>query len=172
MQLQLWLPFRCKQSGNQVAADLLPIPSGYSFIVSCTKKLNIPKVNNPLTAKSNEGIEAAIVLAELSQTGGVKICSEYWANTDDREKALLIEDRTADCKTRDSVTEAELSLKTPCPQPKTGSQTLNKSGEKAYFRSTLYISGAGSEQLKKLSAGLTDAMPTQGAEVKKTENLQ
>jgi hypothetical protein len=161
------------QSASAGPVDLLPIPSGNRFVVSCTKTIKIPTNNNPIDARSDAGINAAIVLAELSQKGGVKICSEYWANTDDTEKASLIEDRTADCKTRETIVDAKLSLSTSCPSPQTGSSALSKSSEKIYFRSSVYISGATTEQLKKLSLGWSEiGMSSEGAETKMTENLR
>ncbi|MFZ9519967.1 MAG: hypothetical protein ACO3A4_05760 [Silvanigrellaceae bacterium] len=161
------------QPAASAPADLVSIPTGHSFVVSCAKTIKIPTTNNPITAQSEAGMNAAIVLAELSQKGGVKICSEYWANSDDREKAFLIEDRTADCELKNMVVAADVSLKTACPTPQTGSQSLSKSSDKVYFRSSMYISGATAEQLKKLSAGWSElGMSTAGAETKRTDDLR
>ncbi|NBW80271.1 hypothetical protein EBR21_00820 [bacterium] len=161
------------QSGTSAPPDLLPVPSGNKFIVSCTKTIKVPTINNPINGKSEAAMNAAIVLAELSQKGGVKICSEYWANTDDRENAYLIEDKTANCKVKDLISEVQLSLKTSCPVPQTGAQSLGKSSDKIYDKSTVYIIGATAEQLKKLSAGWSElGLDSAGAENRRTADLR
>lgn len=135
--------------------------------------MKIPTINNPINARSDSGIEAAKLLAELSQKDGVSICSEYYSSSNDQEKAFLIEDLTNNCKVAGLISAAELSLKSSCVIPSTGSQSLSKSGDKNYRRSSVYISGATSDQLKILANGWSDlSIEESGAEVKRTENLR
>jgi len=155
-------------------AHLLSIPAGNSFVVSCSKTIKIPTVGNPINASSSSGIDAAILLAELSQKNGVKICAEYYASSGDQERAFLIDDMGGgSCKNNDTVASAELSLKNGCPAPQTGSQSLSKTGAKAYRRSTVYISGASAEQLKKLSEGWANLnLDPTADEVRRTDDLK
>ena len=160
-------------SSSSAPADLLSIPAGNSFVVSCTRKIKLSTNEGSIVPKTEAGRVAFSVLAELSQKGGVKTCSEYWTSGDDTNKAYLIEDQSAICKIAETASSAELSLKAACPRPQTGSQSLKKTGEKNYFRNTVYISAATPEQLKKLSAGWSEmGVATEGEETRNTDDLR
>ncbi|MEY3901992.1 MAG: hypothetical protein RL189_1298 [Pseudomonadota bacterium] len=158
---------------TQAPAHLLPIPAGNAFVASCMKTLKVSINQPPSSSMTEAGKEAFKVVAELSQSGGVKICSEHFTSGDDTQKSLLAEDRRESCRVTEGISAAVFSLKDPCPAPQTGSQSLEKSVSINYFRSTLYISGATPEQLKKLNLGWNELEINSGSgESKRTDDLR
>lgn len=158
---------------TQAPAHLLPIPAGNVFVASCVKTLKLTTNQPPSSTMTAAGKEAFKVAAEISQSGGVKFCSEYFTSGNDAEKSMLAEERRVECEVTERISAVVFSLKDPCPVPQTGSQSLEKSGPTNYFRTTTYISGASPEQMKKLRLGWNEMETTSGSgESKRTDDLR
>ncbi len=110
---------------------------------------------------SDAAVAAGEVMSELAKEDKLLECSEIWADASAtaETKALLIAERKSSCG--DGVTNIKLS----CSAPQTGLQSLERdpgSDVLTYYRSTLYIKGASTQQKSTFSKGWSELLKKEG----------